>query len=145
MLHPSIRFLVGRQEERVKWLDIFIKQIYQADLSGAAATAACCGVPLIWCLTSSQSGCVSANKYIHYFSLPAYKQYQYWELSVLRALSEKEEGERQRKKWQISSIEENCCVLQKCREKCPRPLHCKLKGDMRNKRWMSENGRFWRR
>lgn len=35
-----------------------IRFIYQADLSGVAA-AACCGPPLIWCLTSSRSVCLS--------------------------------------------------------------------------------------
>lgn len=39
-----------------------IRFIYQADLSGAAATA-CCGVPLIWGLTSSQSVCLGKQIY----------------------------------------------------------------------------------
>ena len=54
-----------------------IRFIHQADLSGAAAATARCGVPLISCLTSSQSDSVSANKYIHYFSLSAHIVYQY--------------------------------------------------------------------
>lgn len=61
MLRLAIRFLVGREAGEM------IRYIYQADLSGAAAATARRGIPLIWCLTSSQSGCVSANKYIHYF------------------------------------------------------------------------------
>lgn len=78
MLRLAIRFLVGREAGEM------IRYIYQANLSGAAAATARRGIPLIWCLTSSQSGCVSANKYIHYFlTLKTHT------VSVLRTLSER--------------------------------------------------------
>lgn len=58
MLHLSVRFLVGREEEEGEKL----RFIYRADLSGAAA-AACHGAPPICCVTSSSS--VSLNISIH--------------------------------------------------------------------------------
>ena len=68
-----------------------IRFIYQADLSGAAAATACCGVPLIWCLTSSQSG-LRLGKQIYPLFLTLTQRHA---ISVLRALTDKGGGGRE--------------------------------------------------
>lgn len=87
----------------VKWF------IYQADVSGAAAVTACC-VPLIWCLTRSQS----SQTNICYFSLSPINIYIY--ISIESIKWQREKGESPSQKWQIKSATAKCCVLQKWKE-----------------------------
>lgn len=91
-----------------------IRFIYQADLSGATAATACCGVPLIWCLTSSQSVCLGKQIYPLFLTLSTHT------LSVLRALSERGRRERDRARNDRLTVQKKNAVCCRNGKKVPK-------------------------